>query len=45
MDTEPFPGLDFREWRRMQALRLKQLGWKQRDIATALGASESAVSA
>src|SRR5262245_1924667 len=45
MDTEPFAGLDFREWRRMQALRLKQLGWKQRDIATALGASESAVSA
>jgi transposase len=44
MDTEPFPGLDFREWRRMQALRLKQLGWKQRDIATALSASESAVS-
>ena len=29
----------------MQALRLKQLGWMQRDIATALGASESAVSA
>jgi transposase len=44
MDTEPFPGPDFREWRRMQALRLKQLGWKQRDIATALSASESAVS-
>jgi transposase len=44
MDTEPFPGLDVREWRRMQALRLKQLGWKQRDIATALSASESAVS-
>jgi transposase len=45
METEPFPGLDLREWRRMQALRLKQLGWKQRDIATALSASESAVSA
>ena len=28
----------------MQAWRLKQLGWKQRDIAVALGASESAVS-
>lgn len=28
----------------MQALRLKQLGWAQRDIATALSASESAVS-
>jgi transposase len=28
----------------MQAWRLKQLGWKQRDIAIALAASESAVS-
>jgi transposase len=28
----------------MQAWRLKQLGWKQRDIAAALGASEGAVS-
>jgi transposase len=28
----------------MQAWRLKQLGWTQRDIAVALGASESAVS-
>lgn len=27
----------------MQAWRVKQLGWKQRDIAVALGASESAV--
>jgi predicted transcriptional regulator len=45
MPTEPFPGPAFREWRRRQALRLKQLGWKQRDIATALGASEAAVSA
>src|SRR6516225_1425543 len=45
MTTEPFSGPYFREWRRRQALRLKQLGWKQRDIATALGASEAAVSA
>jgi hypothetical protein len=45
MTTEPLPGQDFRELRRMQALRLKQLGWKQRDIATALGAPEAAVSA
>jgi transposase len=45
MTTEPFPGPDFREWRRRQALWLKQLGWKQCDIATALSASESAVSA
>jgi hypothetical protein len=34
MDNEPF-GASCREWRRMQAWRLKQLGWKQRDIATA----------
>ena len=45
MTTEPFSGPDFREWRRRQALRLKQLGWKQRDSATALGASAAAVSA
>jgi transposase len=44
MDAEPISGVDCREWRRMQAWRLKQLGWKQRDIAVALGASESAVS-
>jgi len=44
MNAEPISGVDCREWRRMQAWRLKQLGWKQRDIAVALGASESAVS-
>src|SRR5439155_9437728 len=33
-----------REWRRMQAWHLKQLGWKQRDIAVALDASAGAVS-
>jgi transposase len=44
MDTEPISGIDCREWRRMQAWRLKQRGWKQRDIAVALGASEAAVS-
>jgi transposase len=33
-----------REWRRLQAWHLKQLGWKQRTIAIALGASEAAVS-
>ena len=35
---------DWREWRRIRALDLKQQGWKQRDIATALDASEAAVS-
>src|SRR5262245_52945538 len=33
MTTEPLPGPDFREWCRRQALRLKHLGWKQRDVA------------
>ena len=31
---------DWREWRRLRALHLKQQGWSQRDIAEALGASE-----
>ena len=44
MDNEPFSASDCWEWRRMQAWRLKQLGWKQRDIAAALAASEGAVS-
>lgn len=44
MVTEPFDSFDPREWRRMQAWHLKQLGWKQRDIAVALSASETAVS-
>src|SRR5436305_6242922 len=35
---------DWREWRRMQAWHLKQLGWKQRQIAVALGVTEGAVS-
>src|SRR3954451_9044594 len=35
---------DWREWRRMRALVLHQQGWTQRDIAAALGATESAVS-
>jgi transposase len=37
------PG-DWREWRRLRALHLKQRGWYQRDIAEALGASEETVS-
>jgi transposase len=44
MNNEPFNASDTREWRRMQAWHLKQLGWKQRDIAVALSASEGAVS-
>jgi transposase len=36
--------LDFRDWRRMRAWQLCQLGWKQRQIAAALGITEAAVS-
>ena len=35
---------DWREWRRLRALQLKQQGWYQRDIAEALGVSEVSVS-
>src|SRR6266581_4113288 len=41
MDTDP---KDWREWRRMRAVQLKQQGWFQRDIADALGVSEVSVS-
>jgi len=35
---------DWREERRKRAWKLKERGWKQRDIAIALGVSEGAVS-
>ena len=35
---------DWREERRMQAWKLKEQGWQQKDIAIALGVSEGAVS-
>jgi len=35
---------DWREWRRLQALDLKDRGWRQSDIATALGVTKGAVS-
>lgn len=38
------PDTPGKEWRRLQALHLKETGWKQRDIATALGVTEGAVS-
>jgi transposase len=44
MGTSDFIPLDWREWRRLQALHLKQEGWYQRDIAEALGVREEAVS-
>jgi transposase len=34
---------DWREWRRLRALHLKQQGWYQRDIAEALGIAEETV--
>ncbi len=37
-------GQDWREWRRLRAWELKQQGWRQRDIAAALGVTEGAVS-
>jgi len=35
---------DWREGRRLRALELKERGWKQTQIADALGVSEGAVS-
>ena len=37
-------GQDWREWRRLRAWDLKQEGWKQCEIAAALGVTEGAVS-
>lgn len=34
---------DFREWRRFQALRLKNDGWRRIDVAEALGVTERSV--
>lgn len=39
-----FVPVDWREWRRFRAMQLKNEGWSQRDIATALGVSENTVS-
>jgi transposase len=44
MDTTPSAFRDWKEWRRMRALNLKQEGWPQRPIAEALGVSKPAVS-
>lgn len=40
----PESAQDWREIRRMRAWELKQKGWKQKDIAEALGVSKGAVS-
>jgi len=44
MEVADFIPGDWREWRRVRALHLKQQGWYQRDIAEGLGVSEEAVS-
>src|SRR5215207_11407027 len=44
MEAANFIPDDWREWRRLRALQLKEQGWYQRDIAAALGVSEDAVS-
>src|SRR3712207_6101633 len=40
----PQEATDWREGRRLRAWELKQEGWKQQDIARALGVSKGAVS-
>jgi transposase len=44
METSGFRPNDWREWRRVRAVQLKQQGWYQRDIAEAFGVSEVSVS-
>src|SRR5438874_10141138 len=44
MAADDFIPGDWREWRRLRALHLKQRGWYQRDSAPALGVSEETVS-
>ncbi len=44
METVGFLPGDWREWRRLRVLQLKQQGWRQRDIAAALGVREETVS-
>ena len=44
MGTTRAAAPDWREWRRLRAWALYQQGWKQRDIAAALGVSPGAVS-
>jgi transposase len=44
MEAPDFDPEDWYEWRRLQAVRLKQQGWHQRDIAAALDVCEETVS-
>ncbi len=44
MSTKSTPPTNWREARRMQAWKLHEAGWNQKDIAEALGVSQGAVS-
>lgn len=44
MSTKISPQTDWREQRRLQAVKLHEAGWKQNKIAEAFGVSEGAVS-
>lgn len=44
MDEKQAQATDWREYRRLRAWTLKQQGWKQQDIAEALGVTPGAVS-
>jgi transposase len=44
MNKKSTPPKDWREGRRMRAWELHEQGWKQKDIAAALGVTEGAVS-
>ena len=44
MEASDFLPDDWREWRRLRALLLKQQGWHQRDIGNSLGVSEGTIS-
>src|SRR3954453_12958886 len=44
MEASDFISRNWREWRRLRALHLKQQGWYQRDIAEALGVREETLS-
>jgi transposase len=43
MLPDGFSGKDWREWRRLRALQLKERGWSRREIAEALGVAEDTV--
>jgi len=44
MDAKDGRRSDLREWRRLQAFRLRERGWGRRDVAAAMDVSERSVS-